>query len=188
MSESEPTHPPRLYAISEVAKTLGVTTNWLNNRLSRDPAAPRADFIVHTRGVHPMQLWSQGSVNRWCAYHASVDSVNAANRRYIGYSDHNAVNRVGNLVATYKLWWRPACDGGTMWWFSTPQGWWTSIDDGVTWECTGLDVRPSDYHYVCVNGLARPTAGVAAVLRSVIAIRQRIIDNDNNSDEGSVAS
>jgi predicted DNA-binding transcriptional regulator AlpA len=171
--------PPRLYTVSEIAKELGISRKWIHNRLSdKESKAPPAAFRVHTGGKDPMLLWTEQAVARWRAFYASTESIPSTGR-FFEYSDHQAVNMVRNQVmVTWKLWWRNTYDGKAEWWFSTPVGWFTSDDDGKKWVDTQLMVRPQDYRYFCVNGNAKPTSTVAAVLRSALQLRDRIGDDD----------
>lgn len=171
--------PQILYSVNDIAKMLGVSRQWVHRRAQDNPAAPQPPFKTAAGGRNVMPLWLAVQLPQWRAFHASTTSV--PNRdRYVSYSDHNAVNKVNNLTVTYKLWWRCTHDGGTMWWFSTPQGWWTSTDDGRTWQATGLQVRPADYHYYCVNSTGRPTTTMAAVLHS--AAELRALSDDTSID------
>jgi hypothetical protein len=171
--------PPRLYTVSEIAKELGISRKWVHNRLSdKESKAPPAAFRVHTGGKDPMLLWTEQAVARWRAFYASVESIPSTGR-FFEYSDHQAVNMVRNQVmVTWKLWWKNTWDGKAQWWFSTPNGWWTSDDDGRTWSDTGLMVRPQDYRYYAVNGNAKPSTAVAAVLRSALELGKKIGKDD----------
>lgn len=166
--------PQHLYTAAEVANFLGVKRAWIHNRLLDRRDAPVPEFSAVVAGRAPLLLWSADGVKRWQAFAASIDSVPLAARRRGSYSDHKAVNRVGRLTSTWKLWWRCAANGGTLWWFSTPDGWYTSGNDGRTWDKTESMERPPDYHYYCVNGSVIPAPTTAAVLRSATELRRRI--------------
>ena len=164
--------PQRLYSANEIARELGERRSWVHAQMKKVGAgAPQPPFVAITHGASPTLLWPESSLEHWRAYHASRNTVKKIADKYSTYSDHRAVNRVGSLAITWKLWWRCGYDGGTMWWFSTPQGWYTSSDDGRTWEATGLMVRPSDYHYFSVNGNAKPSPAVSAILHTIAEIR-----------------
>lgn len=173
----------RLYSITEIGRTLGVDRHSMHQYAER-PGAPAADFEIY-RGKVAQELWTEASFDHWRAFFASQLSVPRHSkarpeaRRRPGtqpYSDHQAFNQVGPMVVTWKLWWRCTFDGGTMWWFSTPKGWWVSNDDGQTWDDADVMERPGDYHYFCVNGNVRPKPHVTNVLRSAEKLRQRLED------------
>lgn len=166
--------PIRLYTVKEIADDLGVKRTWVNNRTglhTRDADAPQPEFTTFIGGKDPIMLWSETGVQHWHAYAASQSSRPKQLTRV--YSDHRASNTVGGSVITWKLWWRNGSDG-PMWWFATPDGWWTSEDDGVSWKRTGLMVRPEGWHYYSVIGSVKPSAAVASILRSATALRRRI--------------
>jgi hypothetical protein len=166
------TEPERLYTAKEIADELGERQSWVHAQMKKvDVGVPRPSFIAKIHGNNLTLLWPATMMGHWRAYHASRNTVKRLADKYSTYSDHRAVNRVGSLAITWKLWWRTSYDGGTMWWFSTPQGWYTSTDDGQTWEATNLMVRPSDYRYFSVNGNAEPSPAVAAILHAVAGIR-----------------
>lgn len=180
-AESRPT---RLYTANEVGRLFGTTRYWVLEHMARD-GSPPADFVIVRGSEQP--LWTSASVDHWRAYFASGESVPRHRiaapgvRRPLAksppYSDHNAVNQVGPVTVTWKLWWRATRDGGTMWWFSTPDGWYVSNDDGVTWDDADVMIRPQGYRYQCVNGSVKPKRYVADVLRSVDKLRQRLEGN-----------
>jgi hypothetical protein len=160
----------RLYGVAEVAAALGVDRAWVRRHITR--GAPQPDFEA-AAGRKMMMLWTQASVDRWRAYHASELCL-PITEHYASFSDHNAVNRVGRIEVTWKLWWRNTFDGGAMWWYSTPRGWYVSNNDGRTWEDADVMVKPGGYHYFAVNGNVTPQRHVANVLRSAAELRQRL--------------
>lgn len=164
--------PQQLFTVNEIAGIIGTSGRWMHHRLKTNPSAPRAEYTITSNRSGPILLWSQQGVMRWQAFHASCESTPPV--RFFSYSDHNAVNRVGGIDVTWKLWWRTVFDGGTQWWFSTPQGWWTSVDDGRSWQFTDMTVRPGDYRYQSVNANVMVRGAMAAVLRSAHALRQRL--------------
>jgi hypothetical protein len=167
--------PERLYTAKEVAEMTGVARKWVYNHAGR-AGAPRPQFEARYGGKDPIQLWTEDGVKHWYAYIASSDSMpqKASSRRFDNYSDHRAVNMIRGSMSTWKLWWRCTHDGGTLWWFSTPVGWWTSEDDGRTWSNTELDIRPNDYRYYCVNGSVTPKGALLGVLESATKLRHRL--------------
>lgn len=160
----------RLYGAKEVAAMLGTQLNWVLKHMRN--GGPPPDFCVQ-RGGKMAPLWSPVSIDRWRAYHASSASLPKV-ERYLTFSDHNAVNQVGGLMVTWKLWWRNTYDGGAMWWFSTPDGWYVSDDDGRTWDFADTMVRPGGYHYFSVNGNVNPNRAVAGILRTAHQLKQRL--------------
>jgi hypothetical protein len=169
------TEPARLYSAVDIAKILGVSRAWVHNRLRKNGStAPPPAFMAQIAGKNATLLWAENDLRRWSAYHASVESAPARGGKYSTYSDHRAVNYVRDVPVTWKLWWRCMPEGRVMWWFSTPAGWWTSENDGVSWVLTELDVRPTDFHYYSVNGNACPSGAVAAVLRTTTELRHRL--------------
>jgi hypothetical protein len=166
--------PKRLYTTQEIADTLGVKRSWVHVhlRMARD-GVPLPDFIASTRGKHLGNLWTEQSLVRWQAYHAGTGA--SPTRRYDGYSDHNAVNRIGPLTVTWKLWWQPAATGdSTTWWLSSPAGWWVSTDDGESWWCTELMIRPTDNRYISVNSCVKNGTVLANVLASIAGVREQV--------------
>lgn len=163
--------PQRLYTANEIAKMLGVSRHWvLEHFAEREGPAPQFQAM---RGKVGTYLWTVESLDAWRAYHAGGGSV--PSHRTNGYSDHNAVNQVGPVTVTWKLWWRPRGDGMVQWWFSTPQGWYCSDDDGRVWRHAETMVRPSDYRYISVNDIVRDmSSATSAVLRSAHMLRQKI--------------
>jgi hypothetical protein len=161
----------RLYGATEIGTILGLSRDWVLKHVRRGDGPP-AEYEA-MKGKQCQALWSAASLSHWRAYHASGESLPRTNR-YSNCSDHYAVNQMGPLAITWKLWWRNTHDGGTSWWFSTPQGWWFSEDDGVTWKPTESMVRPSAYHYYSVNGSVRPKGAVAGVLREAEKLRRWI--------------
>lgn len=163
----------RLYNATEIGTMLGIGRDWVSEH-SRHGDAPPADYEWF-RGKTAMPLWSGASLGHWRAYHASGESTPRTTARHVAtFSDHNAVNQMGPVTVTWKLWWRNTHDGGASWWFSTPRGWWVSEDDGRTWKPSETMVRPSDYRYYSVNGCVRPKGAVAAVLREAGKLRRWI--------------
>lgn len=164
--------PQRLYTSNEIAKVVGMSRYWVLDHCMRAGAPPPEYTIV--RGDQTQPLWSRASLDRWRAYHAG-DASKPDHKNYSGYSDHNAVNRVGPTTVTWKLSWRNTYDGGAMWWFSTPKGWYVSNDDGATWDFADVMVRPTDYRYfsVTANAVSKGSA-VAMVLRSATKLRRTI--------------
>lgn len=171
--------PQRLYTANEIAKMLGMTRHWVLEHHSRT-GAPQARFTA-VRGSRMTLFWTADALDHWRAYYAGADSIPRV-QRTSGYSDHNAVNQVGNQTVTWKLSWRNTHDGGAMWWFSTPDGWYVSNDDGRTWDYADVMIRPGDYRYFHVTGNVNPARHVATVLRSATKLRQRLQSNDNCID------
>lgn len=167
--------PPRLYTTFEIAQALGVSRSWIHTHLRPKYSSPPPDFVAVARGGKNLNnLWTEASLVRWQAYHASTEPQSGI-KRYSGYSDHNAVNMVGSLTVTWKLWWQPAPNGDSpVWWLSTPEGWWTSTSDGRMWVPTGLMTRPVDNRYVSVTGNVKPGTVVAVVLASIARVREQI--------------
>lgn len=163
--------PERLYTANEVASKLGMTRHWVLEHSTR-VGAPRAEFTT-MRGSRSQPLWTEFGVDRWRAYHAGDHSV-PRHRKADGYSDHKAVNQVGPVTVTWKLAWRPTFDGGVMWWFSTPRGWYVSNDDGQTWDFADTMIRPGDYRYQCVNVTMNLTGHIGSVLRSAEKLRRQL--------------
>lgn len=163
--------PQRLYTANEVGKAIGMSRHWVLEHCERDGAVP-PEFTV-MRGDLTQPLWSEGSLDRWRAYCAGESSL-PKHSRYAGYSDHKAVNQVGPVTVTWKLWWRCLSDGGALWWFSTPKGWYASNDDGRTWSFTDTMIRPPGHRYYSVNADITPKGAVAAVLRSAEKLRRSI--------------
>lgn len=167
--------PHRLYTTSDIAQLLGVRRSWVHNKIVKNAdSAPMPEFDVKTNGPAPLLLWTESGLRRWEAYYASLGSIPPRISRHSAYSDHRAINRVGQLTVSWKLWWRCCFDGGTVWWFSTPQGWWVSENDGRDWRNAEAMIRPTDYRYHCVSSNAPPTPAIAAVLRSATRLRQRL--------------
>lgn len=164
-----------LHSASEVAKLIGVPRRWVIEH--SHGSGPPPDFTAH-RGARPMMLWTDESVNRWRAYYMSETSTSGL-RRFDSYSDHNAVNQVGSLTITWKLWWRNTHDGGAMWWFSTPKGWFVSNDDGRSWDFADVMVRPGDYRYISVNGSVNPSQHTLSIIRGVGHLRGLIEKGDD---------
>lgn len=165
----------RLYTVLDIARELGQTKMWVHGRLVSSPNAPRPDFTANARGGTPILLWKRDSLPRWHTYKAGNETV-SGNGHYAAYSDHRAVNKVGRISATWKLWWRNTHDGRMLWWFSTPVGWWISDDDGASWRNTGLFQRPGDYHYYRVNGnVTGEGMGVlSAAWRSTLPLKREL--------------
>lgn len=175
--------PRRLYTAPDIATMLGVSRNWIHMQMPN--GAPKPDFVAQVRGGKLWQLWTSQGVDRWRAFHASEMSI-PNTTRFISFSDHNTSNRLpggakGGHVITWKLWWQCSHDGGATWWFSTPQGWYVSNDDGETWTNTGLQVRPGEYRYYSIVGDAVPKPYVARILRSSERLR-KIIEKDMLSE------
>lgn len=165
--------PKMLYSMEQVAQSLGVTKAWISKQVGKS-SAPPPDFQAQIKGGKIALLWTEVSMDRWRAFRASVDPIAPRVRKYSSYSDHNAVNAIAGSTITWKLWSRPMCDGGTLWWFSTPRGWYASNNDGVTWDFTDTMIRPVGYRYSCVNGSVTPTTSVAAILRSAGKLRREL--------------
>lgn len=162
----------KLFTVNEVAKELGVTRPWIHSRIRNDDS-PRADFTMAGRGC-PQLLWTETSLNRWRTYKDSGERV-SGNSHYAAYSDHRAVNRVGRISASWKLWWRTTHDGNAVWWYSTPTGWWISDDDGRTWRNSGLWERPGDYRYCCVNDSVNADSASKAVQRNARKLKDKLM-------------
>lgn len=158
----------QLYTAAGIAEMLGTHRHWVLKSKGPEP-----DFQARFHGANPVMLWTERSVERWRAYHASPQSIPGGGR-YTSYSDHRAVNQMGPTTVTWKLWWRPTFDGGTQCWFSTPVGWYVSEDDGENWRHTGAMDRPSDFTYVAINGNGTPTSWITIVLHRASKIRQRL--------------
>lgn len=165
------TPPIRLYGAGEIGTMLGLSRHWVIKHYTH-PDAPRADYTT-MHGTSVQSLWSAEALDHWRAFHAGEGSI-PRNGRYTTFSDHHSVNHVGKIQVTWKLSWRCAHSGGVVWWFSTPDGWFTSSDDGRSWEMTGSMLRPSEYHYIYVNDVVRPSGAVAALLREVEKLRRRL--------------
>jgi hypothetical protein len=163
--------PQRLYTANEVSKVVGMTRHWVLEHCART-GAPTPEFTV-MRGDLTQPLWTEGSLDRWRAYHAG-DVSGPDHGRYSGYSDHNAVNQVGPVTVTWKLSWRCMYDGGALWLFSTPRGWYISNDDGVTWDFADTMVRPTGYRYFSVNANVNPGSTISRILRSCEKLRRSI--------------
>lgn len=159
----------RLFTADDIAAILGVTRPWIHKHRT---GYLEAQFVTTRKGKET-RLWTSDGVDRWRVYHAGSVPVSGTWRYGGAYSTHRAVNKVGRFEITWKLWWRSTPGGGTQWWFSTPRGWYTSIDDGRTWESTGLMVRPPDYRYISVVGGRGMTI---PVLRTCENLRMRIED------------
>lgn len=163
--------PVRLFTAGEVGEVLGESRHWVRKQQLSSVNAPPPSFEMRrTEGVM-VALWTEADLERWKAFHRGATWVPKPD----GYSDHNAVNQVGNLEVTWKLWWRPLPDGEVMWWFSTPRGWFVSIDNGRSWSDTDTLTRPGDYRYYHVNGnVTMQPSATKAVLRSAEALRMRL--------------
>lgn len=174
--------PTRLYTANEIGRLFSTTRYWVIEHMLRD-GSPPPDFIIVRGSEQP--LWTAASVDHWRAYFASQESIPRHRTAAPGvrrplaksprYSDDNAVNQVGPVSVTWKLSWRATRDGGTMYWLSSPVGWWVSNDDGRTWDNADVMVRPQGYRYQFVNGSVRPPPHVAAVLRSADELRKRLL-------------
>lgn len=160
----------QLYSSGEIATLLGETRHWMTEHTPRK-GSPIPPF-KRKHGGGMQYLWTAENVDQWRAYHAGSESLP---HRVLtnGFSDHNAVNRVANTTVTWKLWWQITADG-PVWWFSTPDGWWTSTDDGRSWSDARTMTRPSDYRYCSVNGIVTPNGAMASILRSTAALRRRL--------------
>src|SRR6185295_9425955 len=101
------TEPQRLYSANEIARELGERRSWVHAQMKKaDAGAPQPPFVAITHGASPTLLWPESSLEHWRAYHASRNTVKKIADKYSTYSDHRAVNRVGSLAITWKLWWR----------------------------------------------------------------------------------
>ena len=172
-------NPKKLYGMRQIAETLSVTRNWVNRHMYLDPSLAAGFEGPNMGGKEPItHLWSEEGLNRWMRYVASNESLPKAGLiRNAKYSDHKAVNIIaGGHRLSWKLWWRCKPDGATQWWYSTPDGWYTSDDYGQEWVRTGKDVRDTDYHYYCVNtyDTVRQGSCVVSVLRSCHQLRKRL--------------
>ena len=159
--------PTRLYTATDVAEILNVSRGWVFKHRNRS-GAPAAEFEVPTRGGDDksMLLWTEQAVQSWRAYCAAT-----AGRKDAVYSCLNAVNN----GITWKLGWQMLPGGSTRWWFSTPQGWFCSENDGRNWRNTGRMRLSSDYRYFWVNQMAASAFGsTSAILRSADGLRRRI--------------
>ena len=161
----------RLYTANEVATLFGMTRHWVLEHMSRD-GAPEPEFEM-MRGKVAQPLWTVAGLDRWRGYFAGGKSI-PRHRTGDAYSDHKAVNQVGPVTVTWKLWWRCTGDGGVLWWYSTPEGWYVSNNDGQSWDFTGTPIRPSDYRYYSVNTYDTVKGATSAVLRSADRLRQRL--------------
>lgn len=181
-AELVPQSPERLYTANEVGKLFGTTRYWVLEHMLRD-GSPPPDYIIVRGSEQP--LWSAPSLDHWRVYFAGQDSIPRHHRaepstkrnrwaRTPAYSDHRAVNQVGPVQVTWKLWWRSLPDNHRLWWFSTPDGWYASHDDGTTWSRTGVMIRPEGYRYIAVNVNVISDEDVVAALRSVEKLRQRL--------------
>lgn len=173
-----------LYTVSHVARMLGETEKWVHY-VRKNHGAPEPSYEAQiSGGPVPACLWNDTELDQWRAFHASqawVPSVKIRRRKVDPYSDHKAVNHVRSRAITWKLWWHNSFEG-PVWWFSTPQGWYNSNDDGRHWHLSGLDVRPEVFSYYAVNGTARPGGHVATILRSAANLRD-MIERMMNLDE-----
>jgi hypothetical protein len=166
------TKPQRLFTINDVAGIVGINYKTITRLLESDPSAPAAEFWMPRGSLGSMQLWSAAGVARWQEFHAKEKT--AVPTELAGYSDHKALNKVGAVEVTWKLWFRSFSSDVTQWWFSTPEGWWTSIDDGESWQFTGLQLRPTHYRYSCVNGNVTASGVHSGVLKQTYLLRRRL--------------
>lgn len=166
--------PERLWGTTDIMDILKVQRTWLTSH-QRRPGSPRPEYEVIDRNGRKTPLWSDRGVEQWRLYLENL-KVDPKTGKSTAYSDHNALNRIRFMSVTWKLWWSNVWDGGTKWWFSTPQGWYTSIDDGKTWVPTGEMVRPNDNRYYAVSANLQTADGaVCKVLRSALALREALI-------------
>lgn len=165
--------PETLYPAVHVARMLGETTKWVH-RCRHEKGAPEPAYEAQLRGgPTPAILWTAAQLDQWLAFHASQSPNPRPNTRKNLYSDHKAVNNTKGQLVTWKLWWHNGY-GGPVWWYSTPQGWYNSNDDGENWWLTGLDVRPDHFTYFAINGDARPGGHLARMLRSAAVLRESV--------------
>lgn len=164
--------PQRLYGPSEIATMLGLSRHAIVKQVEYT-GSPDPEYVI-MRGGAPTMLWSHAALDQWRAFLAGEGSIPRRDR-YSGYSDHVAVNQLGPMTVTWKLWWSCTFDGGTRWWFSTPSGWWTSDNDGRDWNPhEGGMLRPTDNRYYSVMGNVRPRGALVGVLREVEKLRRWI--------------
>lgn len=169
--------PPMLYSAIDVAEQLGVSRTWIFSHMER-PGSPPPAYRVQSKGSKISPLWTTRGVDNWRAYHARL--LAPADRATAEvYSDHRAVNRVGNVTVTWKLWWQNLWDGRQCWWYSTPFGWYTSEDDGYSWEPSGAMLRPSDNRYYSVSGI--PPA-LRPIVRRSEELRRRLTADSQATD------
>lgn len=169
----------QLYGTAEVATAIGASRTWVQDH-SRKPAAPKADFEYVNQGGQRTLLWTERSIGLWARYFRLLRGKKRSGPRLvrtINFSDHWTVNTVGSATVTWKLWWRNLWDGRTQWWFSTPNGWYTSDNDGTTWEATGLTERPGDTSYYFVPSNSEASGLTAQILDSAARLRRSLIES-----------
>lgn len=154
----------RIYSMSGVARALGVSFGAVRGRWERGNH-PTPDFHQVTADGRTICLWNEAGLELWRALIPEPKPrPRSAGLRSRGleempatFSDHNAVNQVGRHTVTWRLWCQPYTGGARfLWWFSTPEGWYTSTD-GRSWMSTGEMRRPAG-----IYRLPSGTAGSAA--------------------------
>lgn len=171
MTDTEPT---QLFSATDLTRIFGIHRSLVTRHTKRHAyLAPQ--FVCINKGGKPLHLWTDSGVNRWRIYFASENSNPGYSRRP-SYSCLAAVNYLGPHSVTWKLWWRSLPDGGTAWYFSTPEGWYTSTDFGTRWEPMGTMMLDGAYRYLAVNVIDAQThrTWVLNVLRTTDRLRRRI--------------
>jgi hypothetical protein len=171
--------PQRLYTANEIGTMLGKTRHWVLHQFNSKDAPPPS-YTTFRGTKRDAYLWTAEDLARWRDYHAGIEWRRARTLSESEYSDHKAVNQVGSLTVTWKLWWRCLYDGIIEWWFSTPQGWVYRDDLDSGWrEWHGGMMRPTEYHYFCVNRNDKLPSATKAILRSADELRQRMESEAN---------
>lgn len=137
---------------------LGISRHRVYRYLEEGPRRLEPDYKALWSGNKDQVFWRESKLAVWRQYVAAMDVPVAhvdAKKMTSGFSDHNAVNVVGTFHVSWRLWWKPCTTDALEWWFSTPQGWYTSTDEGSTWHRTGLMRRPETRYVALGTGAGR---------------------------------
>ena len=198
----------RVYTTENVAKMTNAGVSSIRS-LVLWKKAPKAAYQVVSNTGRIQYLWDQAGLEEWHRLITEREELRAGRvprkrraasespfgvKQGKAFSDHNAVNQVGKVMITWRLWWQddPQWPDSTIWWFSTPEGWFTSKNDGRSWEKHGDGVtddgmrRPSGPVYHAVNDPRKvrgPRNGIAAHngamhMQRVMQARTKLRDGD----------
>lgn len=163
----------QLHTASDIMRMFDVSRVWVGRQAKRHSSL-RPQFVCTNKGGKLLQLWTDAGLARWRIYLSSISSD--PEHTPACYSCLRAVNYLGVNRITWKLWWRNTNDGGTVWYFSTPAGWYTSADFGNCWEPKNTMMLDGSYHYFAVNVLSVQNnhSWVVNVLHTTDRLRRRI--------------
>lgn len=140
---------------------------------------PAAVYNVSREGGRVQPYWDLKGVEAWREAFKMMDDESAqpvprAMIQPSTFSDHKAVNVIGNIEVTWRLWWKPASgsDDSVIWWFSTPFGWYQSANNGVNWVRTNQMIRPAGRYFPAAPGVT--TGSVAAARRGAYHLQKRL--------------